>query len=125
MTDERGGYVASGIGRFEAVVIDVGDIERAMAFWSGVVGEPFGPSVQPEYRRATLASGLNVVLQLVPETKTGKNRVHVDIEVADLQAGLVSVQELGGSFVQAVDNGQGGFFVCADPDGNEFCLTLP
>ncbi len=116
---------AKGIGRFEAVVIDVNDMKRAEAFWSAVIGEGFGPSVQAEYRRATLASGLNVVLQHVPETKAGKNRVHVDIEVDDLQEGLSSVQALGGSFVGEVDNGQGGFVVCADPDGNEFCLVLP
>ena len=116
---------ARGIGRFEAVVIDVGDIERAMEFWSAVIGEPFSESMQATFRRATLPSGINVVLQEVPETKGSKNRVHVDIEVDDLQEGLRSVQALGGSFVGEVDNGQGGFIVCADPDGNEFCLVLP
>ncbi|MDA1036228.1 MAG: VOC family protein, partial [Chloroflexi bacterium] len=111
-----------GIGRFEAVVIDVGDMVRAVEFWSAVIGEPFGASVQPTFRRATLPSGIKVVLQQVPETKAGKNRVHVDIEVDDLREALRSVQALGGSLVGGVDNGQGGFIVCADPDGNEFCL---
>ena len=114
-----------GIGRFEAVVIDVNDMKRAEAFWSAEIGEGFGPSVQAEYRRATLASGLNVVLQHVPETKAGKNRVHVDIEVADLQAALKQVQALGGSLVRLVDDGPDDLLICADPDGNEFCLVLP
>ena len=36
-----------------------------------------------------------------------------------------SVKTLGGRFVREVDNGRGGFVVCSDLDGNEFCLVSP
>ena len=36
----------------EAVVIDVSDIERAIAFRSAVVGLEFGASFEPTFRRA-------------------------------------------------------------------------
>jgi predicted enzyme related to lactoylglutathione lyase len=114
------------IGRLEAIVIDVSNLDRAASFWSGVLGVPFGPSVMPQFRRANLVSGLHVVLQLVPERKADKNRVHVDIEVADLGEALRRVEALGGSKVRLVeDEGFDPLYICADPDGNEFCVTLP
>ena len=113
-----------GIGFLEAVVIDVSDLDRGVAFWAAMLGCEFGPSFEPTFRRATSASGLALVLQKAGEAKTGKNRVHLDIEVLDLDTALRQVQECGGSFVTRVDNQPGAHVVCADPDGNEFCLTL-
>jgi hypothetical protein len=71
------------LGGFEAVVVDVNDLERAMAFWSGVIGETFGAPVQPTFRRARLDSSLNVVLHQAPKAKARKNRVDLEIEVDD------------------------------------------
>lgn len=111
-----------GIGFVEAVVIDVGDLNQAMVFWSHVIGEEFGPSFEPTFRRAKLASGLAIVLQQVSEAKTGKNRMHIDIEVPDLEEGLKRIEAIGGRMVSRADNKHGSHIVCADPDGNEFCL---
>ena len=116
-----------GIGRIEAVTVDVADLDRAMAFWSAVLGVTFGPSVMPQFRRGTVAPGVALVLQQVPESKPPlKNRMHMDVEVAVVDEALRQVEALGGSFVRAVhDEGFDPFYVCADPDGNEFCLTTP
>ena len=65
----------------------------------------------------------DLVLQEFPEAKSGKNRVHLDIEVPDLEEGLNRVNSAGGRLVARVVNEFGGHLVCADPDGNEFCLT--
>ena len=70
--------------------------------------------------------GLDLVLQEVRETKSGKNRAHLDFEVENLEASLELVHALGGTLVERVENTNGDpLLVCADPDGNEFCLTLP
>ena len=59
----------------------------------------------------------------VPEAKSGKARIHLDVLVGDLQAGLTRVKELGGS-----DTGmretlpRGRIAVMRDPEGNEFWL---
>ena len=63
----------------------------------------------------------------VPEPKTGKNRVHLDLASTSLasQAALVTrLRELGAS---PVDLGQGEvpWVVLADPEGNEFCVLEP
>ena len=116
-----------GIGRLEAVTLDVADLDRATAFWSGVLGMTFGPSVMPQFRRGAVAPGVAFVLQQVPERKPPlKNRMHIDVEVADVDEALRQVEALGGSFVREVqDEGFDPFHVCTDPDGNEFCLVLP
>ena len=113
------------VGRLEAIVVDVGDLERAMKFWSSLTGYAFGTSFTPPCRAALMAeSGIRLVLQQVPEKKIVKNRVHLDIEVSDLEQALVQVETLGGRLVKRVPNpGVGPFVICADPDDNEFCLV--
>ena len=111
-----------GIGLVEAVVIDVSDLDRAMVFWSALTGLQFGPSDEPHFRQVKLASGLNIALQEVPEAKVGKNRVHLDLQVQNVEAALKRVEAIGGTFVARVDNQIAYHVVCADPDGNEFCL---
>lgn len=106
--------------------MDVSDLKRAAAFWSSVTGLTFGKSVEPQFRRATVlpGSGISLVLQQVPEAKSMKNRVHPDVEVADLEQALKQVKALGGRLVSRVRSKVGGsFIVCTDPDGNEFCLV--
>ena len=115
------------LGSLEAVTLDVGDLECATVFWSAVLGVTFGPSVVPQIRSVPIAPGLSLDLQLVPERKTlVKNRMHMDVRVAGLDAALRQVEALGGSLVRRVhDDGLDPLYICADPDGNEFCLVLP
>ncbi len=80
-------------------------------------------------------NGLRVFIQKVPEGKTAKNRVHLDIraapglEGADRMAALESecarLAALGASRLQRFEPTppmSHGFIVMADPEGNEFCL---
>jgi predicted enzyme related to lactoylglutathione lyase len=53
----------------------------------------------------------------VPEPKSVKNRVHVDVTTDDLDA-LVAH---GATVLRAKGDGGLGWTVLADPDGNEFC----
>jgi glyoxalase superfamily protein len=52
----------------------------------------------------------------VPEPKTGKNRIHLDVTTADVDD-LVAA---GATILRAQDD-EIGWTVLADPDGNEFC----
>jgi predicted enzyme related to lactoylglutathione lyase len=64
-----------------------------------------------------------VGIQRVPERKEAKNRVHVDLEVDDLETTARWVRNHGG--IRVADHQIGTFHwrVMADPEGNEFCLV--
>ena len=55
-----------------------------------------------------------------------KNRLHLDIEVEELDPAIARVRELGGSVVQPLGTEYGyDFAIMGDPEGNEFCLIRP
>ncbi|MQA86283.1 MAG: VOC family protein [Streptosporangiales bacterium] len=61
----------------------------------------------------------------VPEPKTIKNRLHLDLRPQDQAAEVARLEELG---ARRADVGQGTdvrWVVMADPDGNEFCVLPP
>jgi hypothetical protein len=68
-----------------------------------------GPGVRPR-----------LFFQLVPEPKTVKNRVHLDLTCADLDAEVDRLVTLGASVVGRYDE----WVTLADPEGNEFCVQL-
>ena len=64
--------------------------------------------------------------QRVPEAKVVKNRLHLDIEVDELEPAIGRVRELGGSVVQPLVTEFGyDVAIMGDPEGNEFCLIRP
>ena len=68
--------------------------------------------------------GPRLAFQRVPEPKTVKNRVHVDVWAVDgkLDAEVERLLALGASEVERVTDESGTFVVMQDPEGNEFCV---
>ena len=66
-----------------------------------------------------------VLFQLVPEPKTVKNRVHLDVRVgADRQEAEVGrLKEHGATELWRAAQGPYAWVTLADPEGNEFCVT--
>ncbi|GAA3000830.1 VOC family protein [Streptomyces drozdowiczii] len=63
--------------------------------------------------------GPRLWFQRVPEGKRVKNRVHLDLRAADLEAEIRRLTGLGAAVRERhVDH-----VVLADPEGNEFCLS--
>ena len=60
----------------------------------------------------------------VPDEKTTKNRLHLDLVPDDQEAEVARLRGLGATLV---DIGQGdvSWVVMADPEGNEFCVLRP
>ena len=110
------------VGTLAHVGIDVADLERAENFYSALLGVKRASTWEQYLIFEPLASGLTVYLQRVPEVKTAKTRLHMDLSVPDVHAALARVEALGGralrEFVEPGDE----LAVVADPDGNEFCL---
>lgn len=108
---------------FAFVTLDCLDPERLAEFWSAVMeveiegrwGEYVMLARQP--RR-----GVRLGLQKVPEPKRGKNRMHIDFMVRDLETAKQKVLSFGGSLVAEHRDDDYHWWVVADPEGNEFCI---
>ena len=70
--------------------------------------------------------GRRLLFQDVPEGKSGKNRLHVDIhsEPGGLDELVERLEGLGATRVREVNQGPAGhWWVMQDPEGNEFCAA--
>ena len=73
-----------------------------------------------------IGKGRRLLFQDVPEPKTVKNRLHIDIhaESEGLDDLVKRLEGLGATRVREVDKGPAGhWWVMQDPEGNEFCAT--
>lgn len=102
-----------------AVVVDCVDPERLAGFWADVPGRPVAARTGP-YVWLERGTGPVVGFQRVDEPKTGKNRVHFDIESDDPVAAVERIEALGGRLLDRY--APSGFLVMADPEDNEFCV---
>ncbi len=66
---------------------------------------------------------VSVAIQWVSDPTPGRNRLHLDTEVEDVDAAVARIAELGGSFVEDHEIGGFAWKVMADPEGNEFCIA--
>ena len=110
------------IGKLGEVVIDCHDPMLLAEFWQHVLG---GYVVRQSHEWVALEppTGLTIGFQLVPEAKVVKNRVHLDVDVADLEDAIASALPWGAQRVgEVVYDELGGFQVMLDPEGNEFCF---
>jgi predicted enzyme related to lactoylglutathione lyase len=110
--------------RLQEVVIDCRDPATLVEFWARLFG------AEAVVRDETWAyvdapvTRIRIAFQRVPEAKTVKNRVHLDVEVDDIAAEADRVTALGArAHGPPMEDDQGPFQVMLDPEGNEFCLV--
>lgn len=68
--------------------------------------------------------GRRLLFQRVPEAKTAKNRLHLDLHPGEglRDSEVERLQGLGASVVRRVTEPAGAWVIMADPEGNEFCV---
>jgi catechol 2,3-dioxygenase-like lactoylglutathione lyase family enzyme len=115
--------------RISELVIDCRDPQNLAAFWCEVLGfsvlgtdDDGGVEIGPPEG----FGGLQPTLVFSPSTepKTGKLRLHIDVNATDRDQDA-ELQRLLAAGARPVDIGQSGqesWHVLADPEGNEFCL---
>lgn len=102
---------------FKDLCIDANNVPVMQAFWSsalGLDGEFFdddGSAVLRGTRRTQ-----TVWLNLVPEARQAKGRVHLDLIARSLEP-FAGCRQLSGE-------GEFSWTVFADPEGNEFCVFI-
>ncbi len=104
------------IARFKDLCIDAGDPVRLGAFWAAVLGRTWTARDHGEGLLAGPTPRHTIWVNQVPEARTVKHRVHLDIYARD----LADLQALGATIVEP----QARWTVMADPEGGEFCAFL-
>ena len=137
------------------VVIDCADPARLAEFWAAALGytvqePPAGFSSWPEFLAARgvpesewnsanavvdpAQRGPRIFFQRVPEPKTVKNRVHMDLNVGGgvatpltnrrerVDAEVTRLQQLGATRLRAAEEHGEYWIVMQDVEGNEFCV---
>jgi predicted enzyme related to lactoylglutathione lyase len=64
-----------------------------------------------------------VIFIKVPEGKSAKNQMHVDLDCDDLADARGRLEGLGASFVHERDEQGVHWMTFQDPEGNEFCVA--
>jgi len=66
-----------------------------------------------------------ILFQQVPEAKSVKNRLHLDVRVGaeNVDAQVAALAERGARFLHEGWQGPHRWVTMADPEGNEFCVT--
>ncbi|HZN71109.1 MAG TPA: VOC family protein [Micromonosporaceae bacterium] len=66
-----------------------------------------------------------VLFQLVPEAKTVKNRMHLDLRIGsdDVESVVGKLTARGATFLHNGRQGPHTWVTLADPEGNEFCVS--
>src|SRR3954447_3742922 len=107
----------------DGLSIDCVDPAALARFWAEALDFKIDPSDDPNEISVSPKSGTGTPLLFikVPEGKTIKNRLHLDLRPEDQAA---EVDRLIGLGATTVDIGQGSpsWVVLADPEGNEFCV---
>ncbi len=110
------------------ITLDCQDVALVAAFWREAIGYEEPTAVDPSepfHVLVTPGGGLHcLTLQRVPEAKSGKNRVHLDLLVDDLGVEVARLVARGAT-VLAEHVAGGGYrtAVLGDPEMNEFCVV--
>ncbi|MFD5099073.1 VOC family protein [Streptomyces albidochromogenes] len=78
----------------------------------------------PYDEESGMGLGRRILFQRVPERKTVKNRLHIDVhsEPGTRDAEVARLETLGAAVARHVKEPGGEWTVMSDPEGNEFCV---
>jgi predicted enzyme related to lactoylglutathione lyase len=106
------------------VTFDCADPRGLSAFWSEVTGyqsvaeeDDFAALAAPDHRGVR-----GILFWRVPEPKTAKSRMHVDLATKNPQNEIERLLALGATKVEYREGNGSSWTVMLDPEGNEFCI---
>jgi hypothetical protein len=103
--------------------VDAADAEKLALFWAQALGRDTAPGASTEF--ATLdpdGTTPRLSFHQVPEPKSVKNRLHLDLISSTFEAETERLLALGATRIRDVIQGSARWTTFADPEGNEFDL---
>jgi predicted enzyme related to lactoylglutathione lyase len=117
------------VSRFRSITVDCSDPSGLGRFWAEAMGWQLFSDDDPEVFVAPslphVGAGPSMLFIPVPEGKSAKNRLHVDLQPVDRSRDeeVERLVGLGASMIEDHRNPDGsGWAYLADPEGNEFCV---
>jgi hypothetical protein len=120
--------------RVAAVTVDCEDALIVARFWAAALDRPLDPRSSSDFASIGMVEhrepeGWRLdgeptwLFQRVPERKTAKNRMHVDMATADRDTEVARLVGLGAKRVADMNEWGYEWTVLEDPEGNEFCVA--
>lgn len=106
------------------VAIDCANPTELAGWWARLVGGRVELEDDGDYARLMTPSGFALDFLRVPEVKSIKNRLHLDLRSTDFAAAVEQALAVGATRADDVYAG-GKWQVLRDPEGNEFCILRP
>jgi len=112
--------------KFTELSIDCADPAALARFWCAVLGYDVLDEDDDEgvVTIGTAGGSPTLTFARVPEGKTVKNRVHLDVNPTDREqdAEVRRLLDLGARHADVGQTGEESWVCLADPEGNEFCV---
>jgi predicted enzyme related to lactoylglutathione lyase len=106
------------------ITFDCVDNHKLAAFWAATLeAEIAKTGVEDIAAVGPLPNGQHLLFLNVPESKSAKNRLHLDLHTPDHEAEVTRVVALGATVQNVVHERSFVWTVLADPEGNEFCIV--
>ncbi|MGW6745565.1 VOC family protein [Streptomyces sp. NPDC055025] len=104
--------------------VDTADAAKLARFWADALGRRVAPGASAEFAAIDPAEGVpRLSFHQVPEPKSVKNRLHLDLVTTEFEAESKRLTALGATPLNDVDKGTVRWTTFADPEGNEFDLV--
>jgi catechol 2,3-dioxygenase-like lactoylglutathione lyase family enzyme len=106
----------------DCVCIDSADPPALAAWWQRLVGGEVRIDTDGDVDLRT--GGVRLLFLAVPDSKRGKNRLHLDLRATDFESAVGAALAMGAQRADDVYDGPR-WQVLRDPEGNEFCILRP
>jgi len=114
--------------RIQCLCVDARDPATIASFWEEALGwrrtheEPDEVVLEPPAGSPEDGLVPDLLFLKVPESKTVKNRLHLDLRPVDQGREVERLVSLGAARVSVGQTPEATWVVLADPEGNEFCV---
>jgi hypothetical protein len=105
------------------VTIDCAEPRELAKFWTAALNAEVAQDFDGFFLILAWAGGPAIGLQKVAEGRTGKNRLHLDLQTADRARSVERLIGLGATYVDEQKVPGSAWTVLADPEGNVFCVA--
>lgn len=109
------------------ITVDCADTERVATFWAAALDRPLEPGGTEWMHAVGGVDGPRPrwLFLKVPEPRTAKNRMHLDLESDDREAEVERLVGIGATRIDDHDEYGVRWTVLHDPEGNVFCVSGP